>query len=139
VDLRYGVLVDIARKVFAGEAVDVTMGYFNCIWQGDANDMILRAMGLAQSPPLTLNLTGPKSLSVREVAFQFGRLMNRPAKTIGREAATALLSDSSAACRLLGPPPTALEQVIHWTADWIKRGSRILDKPTHFEARDGIF
>ncbi|MFL5245876.1 MAG: NAD-dependent epimerase/dehydratase family protein [Gemmataceae bacterium] len=139
VELRYGVLVDIARKVYAGEAVDVTMGYFNCIWQGDANDMILRAVALAQTPPLALNLTGPDILSVREVALHFGELMNRPAKTIGREAPTALLSDPSAACRLLGPPPTPMEKVIRWTADWIKRGGRILDKPTHFEARDGKF
>jgi nucleoside-diphosphate-sugar epimerase len=139
VDLRYGVLVDIARKVYAGEPVDLSMGYFNCIWQGDANDMILRAMALAQTPPLTLNLTGPKVLSVREVALRFGELLDRPAQTIGSEAATALLSNSSPASSLLGPPPTALEQVIHWTADWIKRGGRILDKPTHFETRDGKY
>jgi nucleoside-diphosphate-sugar epimerase len=139
VDLRYGVLVDIARKVYAAEAVDLSTGYFNCIWQGDANDMILRALALAQTPPLTLNLTGLQALSVREVALRFGELLDRPARIIGSEAPTALLSNSAAACSLLGSPPTTVEEVIRWTADWIKRGGRILDKPTHFEARDGKY
>jgi nucleoside-diphosphate-sugar epimerase len=139
VELRYGVLVDIARKVYAGEPVDLTMGYFNCIWQGDANDMILRALDLAQTPPLTLNLTGQSALSVREVAVRFGKLLDRPAQIMGSEAPTALLSDSSLACNLLGQPPTSLERVIRWTADWIKHGGRTLNKPTHFETRDGKY
>jgi nucleoside-diphosphate-sugar epimerase len=139
VDLRYGVLVDIARKVYAGETVDLSMGYFNCIWQGDANNMILRALALARTPPLTMNLTGPQALSVRDVTLRFGELLERPAGIIGSEAPTALLSDSSTACSLLGSPPTAVEEVIRWTADWIKRGGRFLDKPTHFETRDGKY
>jgi nucleoside-diphosphate-sugar epimerase len=139
VDLRYGVLVDIARKVYAGEAVDISMGYFNCIWQGDANDMILRAVLLAQTPPLTLNLTGPQALSVRAVALRFGELLDRPVRISGSEAPTALLSDSAAACSLLGSPPTPSDEVVRWTADWIKRGGRILNKPTHFETRDGKY
>jgi nucleoside-diphosphate-sugar epimerase len=138
VEPRYGVLVDIARKVHAGEPVDVTMGYFNCIWQGDANDMILRALALAQTPPLVLNLTGPM-FSVREVAARFGELLDRPARLVGTEAGTALLSNSARAQGLLGAPPTPVEQVIRWTADWIKRGGRLLDKPTHFEIRDGKY
>jgi uncharacterized protein YbjT (DUF2867 family) len=139
VELRYGVLVDIARKVYACEPVDLAMGYFNCIWQGDANDMILRALALAQTPPLALNLTGPNTLSVREVATRFGELLNCPIKFTGSESPTALLSNSAPACSLLGPPPTDLGTVIGWTADWIKRGGRILDKPTHFETRDGKY
>jgi hypothetical protein len=138
VDLRYGVLVDIARKVHAGEPVDLTMGSFNCIWQGDANDMILRALGLAQTPPLVLNLTGPV-LHVREVALRFGELLLRPAHIVGLEADTALLSNPAQAWRLLGPPPTPVDQVLRWTADWIKRGGRLLDKPTHYENRDGKY
>jgi nucleoside-diphosphate-sugar epimerase len=138
VDLRYGVLVDIARKVHAGEPVDVTMGYFNCIWQGDANDMILRALALAQTLPLVLNLTGPV-LSVREVAIRFGELFGRPACIVGAEAGTALLSNTARAFALLGPPTTPVDQILRWTADWIEHGGRVLDKPTHFQTRDGRY
>jgi nucleoside-diphosphate-sugar epimerase len=138
VDLRYGVLVDLARKVHAGEPVDVTTGYFNCIGQADANDMILRALALAQTPPLVLNLTGAV-LSVREVALRFGELLGRPVRLVGTEAGTALLSNPARAYALLGPPPTPVEQLIRWTADWIKHGGRLLDKPTHFETRDGKY
>jgi nucleoside-diphosphate-sugar epimerase len=139
VELRYGVLVDIARKVFAGEPVDVTTGYFNCIWQGDANDMILRALAHVQSPPRVLNLTGRECLSVREVALRFGELLGRPVQIAGKEAGTALLSNPSQACALLGVPPTPLDQMLRWTADWLKHGGRLYDKPTHFEARDGQY
>jgi nucleoside-diphosphate-sugar epimerase len=138
VDLRYGVLVDIARKVYAGEPIDLTTGYFNCIWQGDANDTILRALSLAQSPPLVLNLTGPM-LSVREVAIRFGELLGRPARFAGTEAATALLSNPAKANVLLGTPSTPIEHVMQQTAQWIQRGGRLLDKPTHFESRDGKY
>jgi nucleoside-diphosphate-sugar epimerase len=139
VDLRYGVLVDVARKVYAGAPVDVTMGYLNCIWQGDANDMIIRALGQAQSPPLALNLTGPQVLSVRTLALRFGELLGRPATITGTEADTALLSNPARVVARLGPPPTPLEQVLRWTADWVQHGGRLLDKPTHFEARDGKY
>jgi nucleoside-diphosphate-sugar epimerase len=138
VDMRYGVLVDIARKVHAGDPVDLTMGYFNCIWQGDANDMILRALALAQSPPCILNLTG-QVLSVRAVSQQFGELLGKPARLTGTEADSALLSNPGRAIALLGPPPTPVDQVIRWTADWIRRGGKLLDKPTHFETRDGKY
>jgi hypothetical protein len=138
VDLRYGVLVDIARKVHAGEPVDLTMGYFNCIWQGDANDMILRALSLAQSPPLVLNLTGPV-LSVRETALRFGELLGRPVQLVGVEVGTALLSNPARANTLLGPPTTPVDRAIRWTAEWIRQGSRYFGKPTHFETRDGNY
>lgn len=138
-DLRYGVLVDVARRVRAGEPVDVTTGCFNCIWQGDANDAILRALALAESPARPLNLTGAAKLSVRTLAEEFGRLFDLPVQISGTEAETALLSDSSEARRLLGEPPTPIDTVIHWTAEWIRRGGRLWDKPSHFEVRDGMF
>lgn len=139
VELRYGVLVDIARKVLAGEPVDVTMGYLNCIWQGDANEMILRALALAQAPPLTLNLTGPEALSVRELAQRFGTLLQKPALIVGSEATTALVSNAARACALLGRPPTPVDQVLRMTAEWLSVGGRTLNKPTHFETRDGKY
>lgn len=139
VDLRYGLLVDIARRVHAGEHVSVTTGYVNCIWQGDANEMILRALTLATSPPLALNLTGPAILSVRSLAQRFGELLGRTVHLDGTEADTALLSNPARAGTLLGPPPTALETITRWTAHWVKSGGRLLDKPTHFEVRDGRY
>jgi nucleoside-diphosphate-sugar epimerase len=139
VELRYGVLVDIARTVHAGETVNLATGYFNCIWQGDANDIILRSLALAKNPPQALNLTGPAVLSVRGLALRFGELLGRPVAFSGTEAETALLSNPSRACALLGPPPTQLDQIMRWTAHWLKRGGRLLDKPTHFEVRDGSY
>jgi len=138
-DLRYGVLVDIARKVAAGEPVDLTMGYLNCIWQGDANDMIIRALPLASSPARALNFTGPAVLSVRQIAEQFGQLLDKPVQFTGRERDEALLSNAKQSIELLGEPPTPVETVIRWTADWVRRGGRLLNKPTHFEVRDGVF
>ena len=139
VEFRYGVLVDIARKVLAGEAVDVTTGYMNCIWQGDANEMILRALALAKTPPQVLNLTGPAVLSVRALALRFGELFGKTVQLTGTEAETALLSNPAQACALLGPPPTPLETVMRWTAHWLQSGGRLLAKPTHFEVRDGRY
>ena len=139
VELRYGVLHDLARKVWAGEVLDLANGYFNCIWQGDANDSILRSLALAASPPLPLNLTGPEVLSVRAVATRFGELMGKAAKFTGVESNTALLSNPAHACKLLGPPPTPLDSALRWTARWVMRGGASLNKPTHFEVRDGNY
>jgi uncharacterized protein YbjT (DUF2867 family) len=139
VDLRYGVLLDIARKVHSGEAIELGTGHLNCIWQGDANDMILRALDLATAPPAVFNLTGPGLVSVREVAIQFSRLLGRNARFTGAESETALLSNPERLCRELGAPPTNLETMIRWTADWVTRGGPTLNKPTHFEVRDGKY
>ena len=139
VDLRYGVLVDIARRVHAGESVSLATGYINCIWQGDANEMILRSVALVKNPPQVLNLTGPAVLSVRGLALRLGELLGQAVHFSGTEADTALLNNPARACALLGPPPTPLEKVLRWTAHWVKNGGRLLDKPTHFEVRDGSY
>ncbi len=138
-DLRYGVFVDIGRKVLAGEPVDVSMGYVNCIWQGDANEMIVRMLGSASVPAVALNLTGPQVLSVRELALRFGELFGRRVTITGTEAETALLSNSARVVHLLGPPATPVDTVVRWTAHWLQRGGRLLGKPAHFEVRDGAF
>jgi dTDP-4-dehydrorhamnose reductase len=138
VEPRYGVLVDIARKVWAGEPVDVTTGWLNCIWQPDANEMVLRSLALARVPPLPVNLTGG-IVSVRELATRLGDLLGKPARITGVEADTALLSNTDRLRELLGAPPTSLDAVLRWTAHWIARGGRLLDKPTHFEVRDGKY
>jgi len=139
VDLRYGVLVDIARKVFAGEPVDATMGWFNTIWQGDANAMTLRAFEHCSVPPKVFNVTGSRVMGVRAVAERFGELFGKPATVIGTEAPTALFSDARAGVAALGPLHLSEERLIEWVAEWVKRGGRSLNKPTHFEVRTGKF
>jgi nucleoside-diphosphate-sugar epimerase len=139
VEMRYGVLADIAMKVFLGQPVDLAMGYFNAIWQGDANDMILRSLEQASSPALILNLTGPEILSVRETAEKFGELFNKRPLFEGRETETALLNNASKAFSLLGRPVVGIDEVIRAQAGWILAGRDMLNKPTHFEVRDGKF
>ena len=139
VEVRYGVLADIARKVAAGEPIDLTPGHFNCIWQGDANELILRALDLAASPPAVFNLTGPSILSIRTVATRFAELLGRPAHLVGTEADTALLSNTESLREKLGPVPTEIDDVIRLTAEWVNSGGSSLNKPTHFEVRDGVY
>lgn len=139
VELRYGVLLDIARKVAAGETVDLAMGYFNVLWQGDANAMTLQAFDMAELPAIVLNVSGPEILRVRDVAEEMGELLGKSPRFVGTEAADALLSNSQVSQRVFGPPTVDAKQVIRWVADWVKRGGATLEKPTHFEARDGKY
>ena len=139
VDLRYGVLLDIGRRVWERQPVPLAMGAVNVIWQGDANSVILRALALASAPPRRLNVTGPETLRVRWIAERFGELFGTEPQFQGLEGETALLSDSSLCCRLLGPPSVTAEQLIRRQAEWIRAGLPTLDKPTHFEVRDGGF
>jgi nucleoside-diphosphate-sugar epimerase len=139
VELRYGVLVDIAQKVWAGEAIDLTSGNFNCIWQGDANEMIIRALDLAASPMAVRNLCRAEVFSTRETALRFVELLGRPANFIGKESATVLLGNAKKICEELGDPPTSVETMMELIAHWVKRGGRSLGRPTHFETRDGKY
>jgi nucleoside-diphosphate-sugar epimerase len=138
-DLRYGVLVDLARKVLAGESVDLTMGAFNSIWQGDANAMTLRALDQVGVPPRVFNVTGPEVHRVRDVCRRFGERFGVEPRFTGTEADTALLSDATAGLAALGPARVQANELIDRVADWVKAGGRLLGKPTHFEARDGRF
>jgi nucleoside-diphosphate-sugar epimerase len=139
VELRYGVLVDIALNVFHKRPVDVRTGYVNVIWQRDANSICLRSLAHCQSPPLILNLTGPERLSVRWVAEQFGNCFAVQPTFLGEESDHALLSNSAKAHELFGTPSVTAEQMIEWIAHWISLGGDTLNKPTHFEAQDGKF
>lgn len=139
VDLRYGALVDIARRVFAGEPVDLTVGFFNTIWQGDANSYALRCLELCSTPPAILNVTGPERISVREIAQWFGSAFGRPLRFANNEGPVALLSDSSRCRARLGEPQVTLGLLRRWVAHWVQTGGSSLNKPTHFEVVDGRF
>jgi nucleoside-diphosphate-sugar epimerase len=138
-ELRYGVLVDVARRVFAEEPIDLAMGHLNAIWQGDANAAALQAFTLTASPPRILNIAGPELLSVRRLAEQFGRLFGKNVVFRGSEAAEAFLSNAQAAHRLFGYPRVSAAQLVEWIADWVRAGGENLGKPTHFEVRDGSY
>ncbi len=139
VEMRYGVLVDIASRVWKGQPIDITNGWFNCIWQGDANEMILRSLDLASSPAGAWNLSCPTPLRVRTVAERFGGLFGKPPVFEGREAEDALVCNPSKLCAELGSPTTPLDQVIDWTAHWIQSGGQNLGKKTGFEVRNGVY
>ncbi len=139
VELRYGVLVDIATKVLRGEAIDLSTGWLNCIWQGDACARAIQCLEYTASPPRFLNVTGPEKLRVRELAESFGRRLGRPPVFAGNEAASAWLADASKSIHLFGPPTVPLAQMIDWVIDYVGAGGRLLGKPTHFESRSGKF
>jgi hypothetical protein len=138
-ELRYGVLVDLAQRVFTGQTIDLAMGHFNVIWQADANAMALQAFAQIATPPRVINITGPELLNVRETCEQFGRLMKKSVAFHGTEASTALLSNGQLGHRLFGLPRVRAEQMIRWVADWVMRGGPTLGAATHFESRDGVF
>ncbi|MCZ7644197.1 MAG: NAD(P)-dependent oxidoreductase [Planctomycetota bacterium] len=139
IDMRYGVLYEIARKVWSGAPVDLSMGHANVIWQGDANTQALLALEHCASPANLLNVTGPETLSVRFAAEAFGRLFDKPPRLEGQERDTALLNNASKAAKLFGYPRVPLLKMIEWVADWVKSGGRDIGKPSHFETRDGKF
>jgi len=138
-DLRYGVLVDIACKMREGRPVSLEMGFLNTIWQGDANAQALASLVHAVTPPLVLNVTGSRTLRVREVAERFGQILGKTPVFEGTEATDALLSNNSRSVSLFGPPKVDEEQLIEWVATWLLQGGPLLNKPTHFESRDGKF
>ena len=139
VEMRYGVLVDIALKVKNNQPVDLTMGHFNVIWQGDMNEFVLRSLEHAASPARVLNITGPEIISVREAATEFGKLFGIAPIFENSESPTALLNNSSKAFNLFGKPKTPVKQVMKWIAQWISEERPLLGKPTHFEVRDGKY
>lgn len=139
VELRYGIVVDIARKVSAGDAIQLANGYFNCIWQGDANDMVLRSLPLARAPVSIWNLCRPECFSVREVALRLGELLGKTPKFSDAESPTAFLGNATKLCSELGPPPTPMDTILRRVAHWVRQGGRSLGKPTGFEVRDGKY
>ena len=139
IEPRYGVLREIADRVWTGTPIDLAMGHVNVIWQRDSNSVALRALAHCQSPPLLLNLTGPGVLSVRNLATGFGELLGREPVLTGSEAPTALLNNASRCHRLFGPPETTLDDMLEAVAHWVRIGGRSFGKATHYEQREGKF
>lgn len=139
VELRYGVLVDIAHAVFNRRPVDLRMGHVNVIWQRDANSVCFRSLAHCASPPLVLNVTGSEMLSVREIANEFGRRFGVEPTFEGRESTEALLNNSAKAVAMFGRPTVKPDEMMDWIAHWIANGNRLLNKRTHFEVVDGKF
>ena len=138
-EMRYGVLVDLARQIASGQPIDLAMSWFNIIWQTDANAMALLCFDHVSSPPFVLNVTGPEILNVREVCEKLATRMGTTVSFIGTETNTALLNNAQRAFSLFGKPQVSADCLINWVADWVKTGGTSLGKPTHFESRDGKF
>jgi nucleoside-diphosphate-sugar epimerase len=139
IDMRYGVLHDIATKVLTGAPIDVSLGHVNFIWQGDASSQALRCLAHCDTPTSPINVSGHEILAVRDLAAQFGKLFGEPPVIVGKEEPTAWLTNTSLAVKLFGLPIVDTAQLIAWTADWVARSMPSLGKPTKYEVRDGRY
>jgi len=139
VDLRYGVLVDIAHKLLAGEPIDLGIGHANVIWQGDANSYALRSLALAEAPARAINVTGAEVLSVRAIAERFGERLGRPVRFTSSEGRLSLLGNTERCRSALGEPEVSFDRLFEWCAHWVEIGGRSLGKPTKYERTDGRF
>lgn len=138
-DVTYGVLLDIAKAVKEQRPIDLRMGHVNVIWQGEANELAIRCLHHCASPATILNITGPETLSVKSIALEFGSLFGTTPVFVNNEQDTALLSNATESYRQFGPPKVSLKQMIKVLAGWIEAGGKTLNKPTHFQEREGKF
>jgi hypothetical protein len=139
IDMRYGVLHDIATRVLDGASINLAAGHVNVIWQGDANAMVLRALGHCTVPTSPLNLSGPETISTRWLATEFGQRLGKTPVLQGTEAAEGWLINTAEAMRLFGYPQVPLARMIDWVAEWVAHGLPTLGKDTHYDSRDGAF
>lgn len=139
IDMRYGVLHELAKSIHEDRPIDLAMGHANIIWQGDANEMALRSLLHCNTPPEIINITGPETMSIRWAAQELAIRMGKEAQFIGTESETALLNNASKSHQLFGYPKVSLLQMIDWTAAWVQAGGESWNKPTHFQERKGKF
>jgi nucleoside-diphosphate-sugar epimerase len=139
IDMRYGVLHDIASKVLQGKPIDVSLGHVNFIWQGDASAQALRCLAHCDTPTSPINVSGHEILAVRELAAKFGKRFGCAPVIVGKEEPTAWLTDTSQAVKLFGLPIVDTDRLISWTADWVARSMPSLGRPTKYEVRDGRY
>ncbi len=139
IDMRYGVLHDIGRKVRDGETIDITMGHANVIWQGDANSVALRCLAHATTPTTPINVTGPETFEVAKIATEFAKLLGKTPKLTGNPAPTGWINNAARMVQEFGHPSVPLQKMVEWTADWLARDMTTLNKPTHYEVRDGQY
>jgi nucleoside-diphosphate-sugar epimerase len=139
IDMRYGVLHDIATKILWGKPIDVSLGHVNFIWQGDASAQALRCLAHCDTPTSPINVSGHEILGVRDLAARLGARLGREPVIVGTEEPTAWLTDTSQAVKLFGLPMVDTERLIAWTADWVARAMPSLGKPTKYEVRDGRY
>jgi len=139
IDMRYGVLHDIATKVLAGKPIDIRLGHVNFIWQGDASSQALRCLAHCDTPTSPINVSGHDILAVRDLAARFGKLFGKEPVIVGKEEPTAWLTDTSQSVKMFGLPIVETDQLVKWTADWVARSMPSLGKPTKYEVRDGRY
>lgn len=139
IDVRYGVLVELAKAVYEERPIDVTMGSVNVIWQPDASEMAIRSLLHTTVPANILNITGPETLSIRWIAERFAFIMKKEVEFIGEEAPTALLNNASKSHELFGYPNTTAREMIDIVATWVMEDGTLIDKPTHFQEREGKY
>ena len=139
VDLRYGVLYDMADRIMKGEPISITTPVLNCIWQGSANEIAIRALLHTDSPMKIMNITGPETVSIKKAAIELGKHLGKEPIFEGEEGTDAYLSDASEAMEVFGYPSVSMKTLIRWQAEWILDGGRALGKPTHFEERKGSY
>lgn len=139
VDLRYGVLYDMADRIMKGEPISITTPCLNCIWQGSANEIAIRGLLHASSPMKIMNVTGPETVSIKKTAIELGKYLGKEPIFEGEEGTDAYLNDASQAMEVFGYPEVSIKTLIKWQAEWILDGGRSLGKPTHFEERKGSY
>ena len=139
VDLRYGVLYDMADRIMKGEPISIATPVLNCIWQGSANEIAIRGLLHAESPAKIMNVTGPETVSIQKTAKMLGKILGKEPIFEGEPGNDAYLNDSAEAMETFGYPAVSIRTLIRWQAEWILDGGRALGKPTHFEERKGSY
>lgn len=138
IDMRYGVMQEIASWVLNGDEIPVSTGSVNVMWQGDAINHFARLLNHCTVPSTPINIGGPECVSVRRLAQMFGEIYNIEPRFIGEES-TSLFVNCDHAAELLGNPVVPINPMVRWVADWVRDNKPTYGKPSKFQIRDGVF